>query len=129
MILLVEDQEALRTAVSLSLEKHGFAVISACDGTSAVATFRERINEIDMVLLDVTLPGLSGAEVYRELLRMKPELKILLTSAYDVPQISPDFLLGGKALFHFIRKPYRISDLLRVLQQICLQGAGNPESC
>ena len=128
MVLLVEDQEALRVAVSLSLEKFGFAVISARDGTAAINLFRERMNDINVVLLDLTLPGVSGADVYRELLRMKPEVKVVLTSAYDLEQISPDFPFDGEALFHFIRKPYRISDLVGSLQRAVLERTGNSTS-
>ena len=121
LILLVEDQEALRVAVSLLLEKSWFNVISACDGESALHLFRHRLNDIGVVLLDLTLPGISGAEVCRELRRLKPDIDVVLTSAYDLEHIGMEFACGGERRFHFVRKPYRASDLVRSLREILLQ--------
>ena len=117
-ILLVEDEEALRVAVSLLLEKSGLPVISASDGEMALQIFRQRLTDVGVVLLDLTLPGMSGAEVCRELVRMKPDVDVVLTSAYDLAHLGPDIGCGGERLFHFIRKPYRASDLVRRLREI-----------
>jgi two-component system, cell cycle sensor histidine kinase and response regulator CckA len=121
MILLIEDQEALQIAVSLSLQKSGFAVLAARDGTSALDLFRERMKDIDVVVLDATLPDLSGAEVYKQLTRLKPEIKIVVTSGYDLEQVTAEFAPVGEVLFHFIPKPYRVNDLIRTLQQMSTQ--------
>ena len=108
----------------MSLQKNGFALITAADGHSAVDIFRARSGEIDIVLLDLTLPGLSGAEVFEEVRRIKPKMKIVLTSAYDREIVSRKFV--KEAQFHFIRKPYRISDLVRTLQKVL---SGNVADC
>ena len=61
---VVEDEEALRNAVSQMLRKRGFTVIEASDGKAAVEFLRTQASEIDVVLLDLTLPGMSGREVF-----------------------------------------------------------------
>jgi PAS domain S-box-containing protein len=116
-ILLVEDEEVLRQAISKSLEKLGFSVLTAGDGRAAVKLFCERSREIDLILLDLTLPGISGAEVFREVRRLNPDIKILVTSAYDKHRISDNFLFREEVPYSFIRKPYRIGELVRTLQR------------
>jgi two-component system, cell cycle sensor histidine kinase and response regulator CckA len=128
-VLLVEDEETLRLAVSMSLQKNGFKVVAAADGYTALDLFRARAADIDIVLLDVTLPGLSGPEVFREVRQIKPEAKIVVTSAYNRDRISADFASADEdeePSFHFIRKPYRISDLVRNLRESIPRSDGAP---
>ena len=65
------------------LRKAGFTVIEAGDGTTGVALFQANREKIDVVLLDMTLPGLSGREVVDELRRVQPDTKVVLTTAYS----------------------------------------------
>jgi PAS domain S-box-containing protein len=117
-LLLVEDEETLRLAVAMSLRKHGFFVVTAADGRTALNLFRERSNDIDLILLDLTLPGMSGAEVCREVRRISPDVKIILTSAYDRERMSAGFPAGEQVPYSFIRKPYRIAELVRTIQRV-----------
>ena len=73
-VLLVEDEEVLRKAVASLLQRRGFVVIEASDGAAAIGLLRTRHSEIDAILLDVTLPGISSREVFEEarLLRPRP---------------------------------------------------------
>jgi DNA-binding response OmpR family regulator len=66
-VLMIEDEEMLRRAVSKLLRENGLRVLEAGDGRAAVELFRTHASEVDVVLLDVTLPGLSGREVLRAL--------------------------------------------------------------
>jgi len=120
-LLLVEDEETLRLAVSMSLKKNGFSVLEAEDGRVALELFREHAKDIDVTLLDLTLPGLSGAEVCQEIRRIRPDAKIILTSAYDRDRVSSHFTSLEQAFSNFIRKPYRIADLLNALNAIGVQ--------
>jgi PAS domain S-box-containing protein len=120
-VLVVEDEETLRSAVSISLQKNGFSVLSAGDGHTAVHLFRAHAADIQIVLLDLTLPGLSGAEALAEMRRMKPDVNVVVTSAYDWNRVSEDFPIREDDLVHFIRKPYRISQLLLKLRQALVQ--------
>src|SRR5439155_16257877 len=82
-ILVVEDEEVLRLAVSKSLRRRGFSVLEASDGSAAMDLVRAHKNNIDAILLDVTLPGISSREIFEEAQRIRPGLRVILCSAYD----------------------------------------------
>jgi two-component system, cell cycle sensor histidine kinase and response regulator CckA len=113
-ILVVEDEELLRLSVSMALRKRGFSVMEAKDGSVALDLMRARKDGIDAVLLDVTLPGISGREVFQEILRMRPDLKVIVTSAYDLGTVSASF--AELPVHHFIRKPFHLVELARMLE-------------
>jgi CheY-like chemotaxis protein len=110
---MVEDEEVLRLSVSKMLRKKGFSVVEAADGYSALDLFRARKNSIDVILLDMTIPGASSREVVLEAGKIRPDIRIVLTSAYsrsvapslDVPQIKG-----------FVRKPFQIDELVQLLR-------------
>ncbi len=114
-VLLVEDETILRGAVKKGLEKRGFTVTGASDGENALQLFQSQ--PFDAVLLDLTLPGIAGLDVYRELTRMKPELPVILTSGYDLsdPKWAEAAAQGSAP---FLRKPYRIGDVTNLLDRI-----------
>ena len=113
MVLFVEDEDPLRVATATALQRKGFSVLSAADGPTAVETFRVRADDIGVVVLDWTLPGLSGQEVFRRIRAFKPEIRVIITSAYD-PEIA-NAILSSEPGVRFLHKPYRFSDLLREL--------------
>jgi PAS domain S-box-containing protein len=115
-ILVVEDEELLRLAVSRALRKKGFSVMEASDGSAAMDLMRIHKEDIDVILLDVTLPGRSSREIFEEVQRTRPNLKIILTSAYDRNTVDVSFT--GLSVTHFIRKPFQLSDLTGVLQDV-----------
>jgi two-component system, cell cycle sensor histidine kinase and response regulator CckA len=115
-VLIVEDEEVLRTATSKMIRKAGFTVIEAGDGTTGVALFQANRGKIDVVLLDMTLPGLSGREVVEELCRVQPDIKVVLTTAYSRDLAVSAF--GAQPSWHFIRKPYRLRELIDLLRNV-----------
>jgi two-component system, cell cycle sensor histidine kinase and response regulator CckA len=82
-ILVVEDEANLRQAVIKMLRNIGFEVFQAADGNSAIDLFREHGRRIDAILLDMTLPGPSGHEIIAEAAKLKPEIRVISTSAYS----------------------------------------------
>jgi two-component system cell cycle sensor histidine kinase/response regulator CckA len=112
-VLMVEDEETLRIAVSKRLRKRGFAVIEANDGAVAVDLFRANKPDVGVVLLDMTLPGMGGREVLAELRAIRPDVKVVLTSAYSRETAAPMF--EASQVSGFIRKPYHFGDLLQLL--------------
>jgi two-component system, cell cycle sensor histidine kinase and response regulator CckA len=117
VVFLVEDEETLRLAVSKLLQKRGFGVIVAEDGHAAVDLFRSHAEDIDLVLLDLTLPGMSGQEVFRKLRALKPDVKVMFTSGYDPQELTPGSAFSEEVLSNFIRKPYRIDELVNTLHE------------
>jgi two-component system cell cycle sensor histidine kinase/response regulator CckA len=115
-VLLVEDEETLRLAVSKALRKRGFPVLAAGDGRSAVNLFQDRSKDIDVVVMDLTLPGMSGPDALKEIRRIRPDVKVILTSAYD--RESGATTLDGHGTAPFLRKPYRFGELVRALREV-----------
>ena len=112
-VLMVEDEETLRVAVSKRLRKRGFSVIEANDGAAAVDLFRANRPDVGVVLLDMTLPGMGGPEVLAELRAIHPDVKVVLTSAYSRETAAP--LFEASQVSGFIRKPYHFGDLVQLL--------------
>ena len=115
-VLLVEDEEALRVPVAKMLRRNGYSVIEAIDGPRAIESLRAWSGALDLVLLDATVPGASSAEIQAEVLRRRPEAKIVLTSAYSPDRASsPD---GDHRISGFIRKPFQLNELLRLIRGV-----------
>ena len=83
-ILIVEDEEIQRFAISKMLRKEGFTVLEAPTGSEALATLEIHAAELTVMLLDVTLPGVGSPEIFREARRLSPDLKVIVTSAYAI---------------------------------------------
>jgi DNA-binding response OmpR family regulator len=120
-ILLVEDEANLRTAISAALQKYGFVVLTASDGLAAMEKFRSAPDDFDVVLLDMTLPGMSGLEVLHEMRRIRADVRIVLTSAHQV-DISR-LPVEGTLPVSFIHKPYRLHDLVEHLSRELSTGS------
>jgi PAS domain S-box-containing protein len=114
-VLVIEDETGLRTSVAKFLRKKGFSVIEAEDGNAGVDLFVQNPARIDVVLLDMTLPGRSGREVLYELQRIAAGVKVIVTSAYGQQHV--ESLLGGLRTWGYVQKPYRMADLAEILQK------------
>jgi two-component system, cell cycle sensor histidine kinase and response regulator CckA len=114
-ILIVDDEDLLRTTVSKLLKKSGFTVIEAGDGSAAMDLLHSHNDAADLVLLDVSLPGKPSRDVFEEVQRMSPAPKIIITSAYGKEIVDASF--SGLRVDHFIRKPFQIAELLRLLRR------------
>ncbi len=91
--------------------------MDAEDGQAAVDLFRAHAEDIDLVLLDLTLPDMSGPEVSKEVRRVRPDVKVFFTSAHDPEVVDMGEAFSQEARSNFIRKPYRIKELVRTLHE------------
>lgn len=114
-ILVVEDEQLVRDLAERVLALHGYTVLSAPDGKVAVDLFRAQADKIDLVLLDLTMPGLSGAEVFAAIVQERPNARVLITSGYAEEEGQQ--LLQHPAVTGFLGKPYRIDRLIEQVQQ------------
>jgi PAS domain S-box-containing protein len=115
-VLLVEDEAPVLDVCKRSLSALGYTVLTATLGSQAVETFKERSREIDIVLLDVIMPDLSGGEVFELLKEIDPGVKVLLSSGYSMTdQVARVMERGCKG---FIQKPYTIENLSLKVRQI-----------
>lgn len=108
-ILVVEDEEMVRDLVLSRLSSLGYDTIHASDGEEGVAVFQERQNEIDLVLLDFVMPRMNGVEAFRELKRIKPDVKVILSSGYTEDVVLEEF--SGDRPAGILHKPYRLEEL------------------
>lgn len=115
LALVVDDEESVRALARVMLEKMGFSVISAADGREAVEVFRQKADQIDLVLLDMTMPHLNGEETFREMRRIRSGVCTILSSGYNEQSATNRF--AGKGLAGFIQKPYRYEGLRDVVQK------------
>jgi PAS domain S-box-containing protein len=118
-ILIVDDEEGVRLVARKTLEKAGFTVMTAEDGRAAVQMFRTHVNEITAVLLDMTMPQMSGEEVFREMRIIQPGVRVILSSGYNEPETISQF--QGKGLDGFIQKPYQPIELIEKVREILAQ--------
>ena len=116
VILVVDDEETVRIATKMMLEKLGFTVLTAQDGRDALEVFRGRVDEIVAVLLDLTMPRLDGEETFRELRRIRPDVRVILSSGYNEQETTDRF--AGKGLAGFLQKPYRVRQLAEKVRQV-----------
>jgi two-component system, cell cycle sensor histidine kinase and response regulator CckA len=115
-VLLVDDDESVRAVGRKMLERIGFSVVTASDGSEAIARFRERADDIICAIVDLTMPHVDGAETFRELRRMRPGVRVILSSGYNEQDVTQRFV--GKGLAGFIQKPYQLSTLVAVLKEV-----------
>lgn len=114
-ILLVDDEETIREIGSELLTEMGFTVLTASDGLEAVQIYSSR-NDIDLVVLDLTMPKMNGNECYRELKLINPDVKVLISSGYSEETVAEEF--SGMGIAGFVQKPYNISSMKKVLKAL-----------
>ncbi len=113
-ILIVDDEEMIRDISAAMLGECGFETIEAAGGEEALRIFREQGDRIDLVLLDASMPQMDGLAVFKELRRVRPDIKVLLASGYSKQEVAEQF--SGMGLNGFIQKPFtlaRLSDVVR----------------
>jgi two-component system, cell cycle sensor histidine kinase and response regulator CckA len=116
IVLVVEDEAPLRLAVARLLRKNALFVMEAANGTAALSLLREHNDTIAVVLLDITLPGAPSHEVLAEARRLRPDIKVIVTSAYGPQKVDECF--PGMEIDAFIRKPYLMTDLVTLVRRL-----------
>lgn len=115
-IFVVDDEDLVRELCVEWLELLGCNTIVAVDGEECVRVFRERQNEIDLVLLDFVMPKMNGAEAFKELTRIKPDVKVILGSGYTEDVVLQSFLDQRPSVV--LHKPYNMEDLKGELDRL-----------
>src|SRR5258708_9793085 len=115
-VLVVDDEPAVRALACQILQGAGVMVLSAVDGHDALRQFEAHSAEIRTVLLDLTMPGLDGGEVFQRLIQIDPGVKVILCSGYDEQDVSSK--CGPILPAGFLRKPFTSSELIRSFRSI-----------
>ncbi len=114
-ILLAEDELSVRKLTKQILENFGFSVIEAADGEEAMKIFIDNRDRIDMIILDVVMPKMSGKEVYDKIRKIKPDIKALLTSGYPADFIQKQEII--KQGINFMAKPVSPAGLVKRVKE------------
>ncbi len=109
-ILVVDDEEQIRALAKDILENFGYSVVLAESGSEAVKIYKENKENIDMVLLDMIMPKMSGKRTFEKLKEINPDIKTLLSSGFSQAGRVQELLSDG--VRDFIQKPYQVSELM-----------------
>jgi PAS domain S-box-containing protein len=112
-IMLVDDQEPVREVAKDMLEALGYEVITAADGLEGVSLYRELWRKIDLVILDMVMPNMSGGDCFRRMKEINPKTRVVLSSGYSMDGSIQEVMNDG--ILAFIQKPYRLEELSRVV--------------
>jgi CheY-like chemotaxis protein len=115
-VLVVEDEDPLRRAVAKMLRKTGYEVLEEANGSAAIDLLHENGGNIDLILLDMTIPGRSSQEVIAEAAQARPDLKVVLTSAYS--EETATATITAPLVRGFIRKPFQLRGLAQTLRDV-----------
>lgn len=109
-LLVIDDDDDIRDVVQDLFGSRGVRVLEARDGEEGVETFRENAASIDAVLLDLTMPGMSGTEVFKQLRLIRPDARVILSSGYSEQEASTR--IGSEQVVAFVQKPYTAGALV-----------------
>jgi PAS domain S-box-containing protein len=125
-VLVIDDEEMVRCVAKSVLESYGYSVLVAVDGRSAVELFKEVCHQISVVVLDLTMPSMSGEETFGQLRTIRPNVPVILSSGYNEVEAVKRFT--GKSLAGFIQKPYTATQLAQKVRDALNERASYFES-
>ena len=124
-VLVVDDDETVRSVARHMLERSGFSVLTARDGAEGVSVFRGRTEQIALVLVDLTMPTLGGEEAFRAMRQIRPAVRVVLMSGYSSQELAARY--GAEGLAGFIQKPFRLEEIEACLTAAVSAAAGTAQ--
>jgi CheY-like chemotaxis protein len=122
-LLVIEDNANVREALTDALELEGWRVIAASDGREGIELFRQHHSEVALLILDLLMPDLNGAQVLRAVRELDPRIKVIISSGYDESEglrwLSDRDSVGRPTAF--LHKPYTLESLLSLVRQVLAQ--------
>lgn len=117
-VLVVDDENQVRSITELMLTQFGFEVLTASDGPEALEILDTRIDEVGLVLMDLSMPKMSGEETYRRMRQLSSDLPVAFTSGYDKSEMT----LSGDGIAGFLKKPFELEALLSLVRRGLASG-------
>ena len=115
-ILIVEDEQLMLRLVEKVLLQHGYQVLVASDGEEAIEVYRRHKLEIDVVLLDVGLPKLTGWDVLLKMKEENPDVRVVIATGFLEPKMKTE--MSRVTVKHFIDIPYMLDEVVETLQSL-----------
>ncbi len=124
-VLVIDDEAWVREAIQDVLATIDLEVLLAADGAAGLSIYGQQAGEIGLVLVDMKMPVMNGAETLRRLRAMDPAVKVILSSGHEAAELAPS--LGGTQPTAFLPKPFDIGELIAVVRKVFgLQPAADP---
>ena len=124
-LLVVDDELPVREAATEILQHFGYQILCAENAEQAIDIYRQNLNEVALVILDLSMPGMGGNQCLRELLALNSTAKVIISSGYAADGLAKEALTSGAS--GFIGKPYQAADIARKVRTILDQDS-NPHS-
>jgi PAS domain S-box-containing protein len=115
-ILVVDDEQAVRDIVEGLLKERGYKLFLAESGEKALGIYREKKEEIDIVVLDLNMPGMGGSECLKEIVKIDPNARVLVVSGHSANQVRKQIMDNGAR--ELVAKPFEGKDLLRAIRRV-----------
>ncbi|MBL7115024.1 MAG: response regulator [Kiritimatiellae bacterium] len=115
-ILVIDDQERVRNVLESMLKRRGCTIYTDSNGQAGITTFANYHDDIDLVILNMTMPGLSGSETLKELVKINPKVKVILCTGYPEEEARKKF--AGTQLAGFIHKPFKMEEMISLVGQV-----------
>jgi DNA-binding response OmpR family regulator len=115
-ILVVDDEKDILNSVSQGLNQFGFQTLTASSGEDALKLQKEHAGGLDLVVLDIGMPGMGGPACLRELKRLQPDLKVLISSGYFAEGQTKRLLEQGAQAY--LTKPYKLTELMEKVNEL-----------
>jgi PAS domain S-box-containing protein len=123
-VLLVDDEELVRDLGARILSKHGYTVLLAQNGSEAINIFENKHSQISLVILDLIMPEMGGTECLKELLKIDPNVRVLVASGFSADaSVRETIQIGAKG---FISKPFRVKEILREVRKVLDEAENLP---
>jgi PAS domain S-box-containing protein len=124
-VLVIDDEPAVCETITDILELEQIETVIAFDGETAIATYQQHRDQIDLVLLDLSLPGLRGEEIFNQLKACNADVRVILTSGYNEVEAIRGF---GEEPVAFLQKPYSLDELVTAVRQHLPPASANYHS-
>lgn len=115
-VLVVDDEEMVRSIATQMLEKLDYHVVAEATGADAIKTFERDHEHIDLVILDMIMPGIDGSRAFDEMKKLNAEVKFILSSGYSRDSQANDIMNRGCDAF--IQKPFRLQELAQLIKSL-----------
>jgi len=114
-VLVVDDDISVRESLKSALEDFGYRIILAGDGEEGLALFRENVDVVNIVLLDMIMPKMPGRELLREMLKIDPDVRVIISSGHDKNHFEDPIIKSAK---NYLKKPFEIMALEKAIRQV-----------
>jgi two-component system response regulator PilR (NtrC family) len=111
-VLIIDDEQTVRDMLSMILSRHGYEVLMAADGEEGLATFAARSEEIDLVLLDLSMPKMPGTEVLARIKDLEPDAQVVILTGFA------EDVEGIERATEILYKPYRMEEFLAMVRRL-----------